>query len=169
MTAPMDPPQAFPMRVLLVEDDDGDAKAVRRAFQKLRISNPILRVRDGVEALSWLRGEAETGPEEPLFLLVDINMPRMSGLELVREIRADPGLDHHIVFMLTTSGDPFDIRNAYASQVAGYVLKQDAGRDFLKLVSMLDEFWTCIQKPLGNPYVAPGAGAGPRQAAGGKG
>lgn len=140
--------QTEPMTVLLVEDDDGDAKAVRRAFDGSRIANPVIRVRDGVEALALLRGEAGIAPEEPMFLLVDLNMPRMNGLELVRAIRADPRLTHHIIFVLTTSRDPQDIREAYASHVAGYILKQDAGRDFLALVHTLGDYWTCVQKPI---------------------
>lgn len=154
MNTAEDARQAGPMTVLLVEDDDGDAKAVRRAFDRSRIANPVVRVRDGMEALAVLRGEAGDGPREPMFLLVDINMPRMNGLELVRAIRSDPALTHHIIFVLTTSRDPKDIREAYASHVAGYIVKQDAGRDFLALVQTLGDFWTCVQKPVPETWQA---------------
>lgn len=77
------------LNIILVEDDDGDAKAIRRALKKVRIANPVIRVTDGVEALGLLRGETDRPPERYV-LLVDLNMPRMNGLELVGELRAGP-------------------------------------------------------------------------------
>ncbi len=79
-----------PLNILLVEDDDGDAKAVNRAFQKAKIANLMLRAVDGMEALDMLRGT--NGKEKiaaPYILLVDVNMPRMSGIQLIHAIRED--------------------------------------------------------------------------------
>jgi len=135
------------LAIILVEDDDGEAKAIRRGFASARIANPILRVRDGVEALTLLRGEAET-PAPPRFLmLVDINLPRMSGHELVAKIREDPRLNRSVIFMLTTSHDQRDIDVAYQNHVAGYITKDRAGEQFLELTAMLQGYWYVVEIP----------------------
>ncbi|MBT9383424.1 response regulator [Pseudooceanicola sp. CBS1P-1] len=134
------------LNIILVEDDDGDAKAVLRAFARARIANPILRFRDGLEALAFLRGETGT-PPETYVILADIKMPRMTGLELVAEIRRDPNLRQAIVFIMTTSGDERDKFEAYAQNIAGYILKNRAGADFLDLVGTLDHYWRVIELP----------------------
>lgn len=134
------------LNIILVEDDDGDAKAIRRALKKVRIANPVIRVTDGVEALGLLRGETDRPPERYV-LLVDLNMPRMNGLELVGELRADPILKRAVVFMLTTSKDERDRMAAYDRQVAGYIHKSDVGRDFLDLISTLDSYWRIVELP----------------------
>jgi len=135
-----------PLNIILVEDDDGDAKAIRRAFEKARIANPVRRCVDGVEALDFLRGKHEAPPSNYV-MLVDVNMPRMSGLELVREVRRDPDLRKAIIFMLTTSRDDRDLDAAYRENVAGYVLKQNAGRDFIDLITTLDHYWRVVELP----------------------
>lgn len=136
------------VNILLVEDDDGDAKAVRRAFSKAKIANPILRAVDGIEALEMLRGE--NGREKlpkPNILLVDLNMPRMNGFQLVKALRADPELKRSIVFLLTTSKSEEDKAAAYDLNVAGYIIKQNAGVDFLNLVGMIDSYWRIVEMP----------------------
>jgi CheY-like chemotaxis protein len=137
-----------PIRILLVEDDDGDAKAVERTFLKARIANPILRVRDGVEAMEMLKGtEQQPLLEPPYLLLVDLNMPRMNGIQLVSAIREDPGLHETIIFMLTTSNRAEDKRAAYSLNVTGYILKERAGEDFLKLFNLVDTYWRIVEMP----------------------
>ncbi len=134
--------------VLLVEDDDIDARAVKRGFERQKIGNAITHARDGIEALEFLRGE--NGRERlprPYLILLDINMPRMNGLEFLATIREDPELETSIVFVLTTSDDDRDIVAAYASHVAGYILKEDVGEDFLRLVQMLERFFITIHFP----------------------
>jgi CheY-like chemotaxis protein len=134
--------------ILLVEDDDGDAKAVRRAFQKAKIANPIVRAVDGIEALEILHG---TGGKEkmprPYFLLVDLNMPRMNGIQLVKALREDANLHQSIVFILTTSKREEDKVAAYDHNVAGYIVKATAGQDFLNLVSLVDCYWRIVELP----------------------
>ncbi|UWQ49105.1 response regulator [Leisingera caerulea] len=136
------------LKVLLAEDDDGDAKAVLRAFRKARVANGITRAVDGVEALDYLRG---TGGKErikaPFVLLADINMPRMNGIELVREMREDPELSSTVVFFLTTSSHDQDIDAAYGLNAAGYIVKETAGRDFLQLVGMIGRYWRIVEFP----------------------
>lgn len=134
--------------ILLVEDDDGDAKAVRRAFDKAKIANPIQRAQDGIEALELLRGDSGAKKvKNPVLLLVDLNMPRMNGIELVRTLRNDPELRRTIVFLLTTSKSEEDIAAAYDLNVAGYIVKQNAGVDFLNLVGMIDSYWKIVELP----------------------
>ena len=142
--------EAVPKQVtlLLVDDDDGDAKAVQRAFRKARIANPILRAFDGLDALSILRGGGvEPGLERPHVLLVDLNMPRMNGIDLVRELRADRQLSDSIVFMLTTSRSEEDKVAAYELNIAGYIIKATAGEDFMNLVRLLDCYWRIVELP----------------------
>lgn len=134
------------LNILLVDDDDGDAKAVQRAFQRAKIANPIVRAVDGVEALEILRGEnGKTKPPSPCILLVDLNMPRMNGIEFVKALRADRGLRHSVVFILTTSKREEDIVAAYDLNVAGYIVKETAGLDFLNLVTLMDYYWRVVE------------------------
>jgi DNA-binding response OmpR family regulator len=136
------------LNLLLVEDDDGDAKAVRRAFQKAKIANPILRAIDGMEALEMMKGaNGKAKPPHPVVLLVDMNMPRMNGIEFVRALRADDDLRRSIVFMLTTSSNEMDKIAAYDLNVAGYIVKATAGQDFLNLVNLMSCFWRIVEMP----------------------
>ena len=134
------------VRVLLVEDDDGDAKAVKRAFLKAKLPNPIERVSDGIQALELLRGHnGQQKLESPYIVLVDLNMPRMDGIQLLQEIRNDAELKKSIVFMLTTSKRIDDKIAAYSLNVAGYIYKEKVGADFLQLVDLMDSFWRIVE------------------------
>jgi len=134
--------------LLLVEDDDIDAEAVSRGFDKHKIGNNIVRVRDGVEAMDALRGEnGYTAIPRPYVILLDINMPRMNGLEFLRELRHDDSLNDSVVFMLTTSESEYDRNNAYRLHVAGYMNKTDVGPGFLKAASLLDQYRITITLP----------------------
>jgi CheY-like chemotaxis protein len=140
--------RAKALSILLVEDDDGDAKAIQRAFTKAKIANTIVRAVDGIEALDILRGtNGKTKPPTPSILLVDLNMPRMNGIQLVKALREDEALRHTIVFILTTSKHDQDKIAAYALNVAGYVFKQRAGEDFLNLVDLVDHYWRIVEMP----------------------
>jgi CheY-like chemotaxis protein len=136
------------IRILLVEDDDGDAKAVLRTFRKARIANPIVRALDGIEAMEILRGsDQQPRLESPYLLLVDLNMPRMDGIQLVKAIREDPDLQETVIFMLTTSNRAEDKHAAYSLNVTGYILKEKAGEDFLRLFSLVDSYWRIVEMP----------------------
>jgi CheY-like chemotaxis protein len=131
-----------------VEDDDGDARAVERTFVKARIANPIVRAIDGVEALDLMRGtNGRARLRRPYLLLVDLNMPRTNGLQLISTIRADPELHDSIIFVLTTSNRTEDKDSAYALNVTGYILKECAGDGFLKLFSLVDSYWRIVEMP----------------------
>ncbi len=134
--------------LLLIEDDHVDAEAIQRAFRREMIANPFVVVRDGVEALAALRGEpgAPVVPR-PLIVLLDINMPRMNGIEFLRALRADPVLRRTIVFVLTTSERDEDKMEAYNGNVAGYIIKNRAGEDFLRVIQLLRAFWRIVEFP----------------------
>ena len=143
------------VNLLLVDDDRLDVKGIQRALRKARIGNPIFVAPDGIEALKQLRGEAEDADGNPLaaidrpyLILLDLNMPRMNGIEFLEVLRDDTELRNSIVFVLTTSDDDQDIADAYENLVAGYMLKQNAGEDFNKLIAMLDHYWRVVEFPI---------------------
>ncbi len=140
--------------LLLVEDDAVDAEAIERAFRRERIANPFVVVRDGVEALAALRGEGPVEIPRPYVILLDINMPRMNGIEFLQALRADPALTTSVVFVLTTSDRDEDKIDAYQQHVAGYILKSRAGEDFLEVTRLLRVYWHLVEFP---PAVAPAA------------
>jgi CheY-like chemotaxis protein len=136
------------IHILLVDDDDGDARAVERAFLKARIANPIVRAFDGVEAMDILKGaNGRARLLRPYLLLLDLNMPRVNGLQLIAAIRADPDLHDAVIFVLTTSNRDEDKDAAYAHNVTGYILKENAGEDFLRLFSLVDSYWRIVEMP----------------------
>jgi len=139
---------AASIRILLVEDDDGDARAVERTFRKTRIAKSMVRAVDGIEALEILQGtEHRPRLQKPYLLLVDLNLPRMSGLELVAAIREDPQLRDTVIFVLTTSNRQQDRNAAYALKVAGYILKEKAGEDFQNLFNLVDSYGRIVELP----------------------
>ena len=134
------------LNIILVEDDDGDAKAIRRALSRSHIANPVKRVVDGVEALELLRGET-TEALDSYVMLIDLNMPRMNGLELLSEIRSDPKLRATVAFLLTTSTAAEDKAAAYAANVAGYIQKNRLGTHYADLVNTLDHYRRIVELP----------------------
>jgi CheY-like chemotaxis protein len=137
------------VNLLLVDDDEVDVQGLKRAFTKSRIGNPITVARDGIEALEHLRGEnGRKKLVKPFLILLDINMPRMSGLEFLDIIREDPDLKSAIVFMITTSKDEEDKTRAYGQNVAGYIVKQDPANTFMEAVMLLEHYWKVVEFPV---------------------
>ena len=133
------------LNILLVEDDEVDVMNVRRAFQKNNIANPLFVAGDGEEALARLRaGEV---PGERRIVLLDLNMPRMNGIEFLRELRADPELMRTTVVVLTTSNDERDKIEAYDLNVAGYLLKPVTFSNFSEVMAALNKYWTLVEMP----------------------
>ena len=123
------------VNILLVEDNAVDQEAIQRAFKRHRIANPIHVAADGIEALARLRGtNGLTKLPRPYLVLLDLNLPRLNGVELLREIRGDPELHDSIVFVLTTSKRDEDRMASYDLNVAGYVVKSDVGAGFIRLI-----------------------------------
>jgi CheY-like chemotaxis protein len=136
------------LRILLVEDDDGDARAVERIFRRNGAAQSIVRAVDGVEALEILQGtDHRPGLQKPYMFLVDLNLPRMSGLELIAAVRGEHQLRDTVIFVLTTSNREQDKNAAYALKVAGYILKEKAGEDFQNLFSLVDSYRRIVELP----------------------
>ena len=135
-------PSSREVTILLVEDDEVDIKALKWAFGKLRILNPVEVARDGVEAWEMLQQL-----KRPYLIITDINMPRMNGIELLRKIRASRELRDSIVFVLTTSNDEQDKIDAYDLNVAGYMLKSDMGTSFMRAIELVENYWKVVELP----------------------
>lgn len=136
------------VNLLLVDDDEVDVQGLKRAFAKSKIANPITVAHDGIEALEILRGEnGRTKLAKPHLILLDLNMPRMNGIEFLEAIRADDELKRAVVFMVTTSKAEEDKARAYGYNVAGYIVKQDPAATFMQAVSLMEHYWKIVEFP----------------------
>ncbi|HMN31671.1 MAG TPA: response regulator [Caldilineaceae bacterium] len=136
------------IQVLLVEDDEVEAEAILRAVRKHQLPLSITIATDGLEALNLLKtGQSGALPLHPHITLLDLNMPRMTGLEFLDAIRQDAGLRRSIVFVLTTSNRDEDKIAAYDRNVAGYLVKSRLGDDFSRLTDLLDIYWQVVEFP----------------------
>jgi CheY-like chemotaxis protein len=136
------------VKILLVEDDEVDVLTIERALKKKRVVNDLAVAKDGIEALELLRGtDGQEKVVRPNIILLDLNMPRMNGLEFLDEIRKDPELRDSIVFVLTTSNSDEDRCQAYAKNIAGYILKDNVGEGFMDAISMLNLYWKVVELP----------------------
>jgi CheY-like chemotaxis protein len=133
------------LNVLLVEDDAVDVMNVQRAFKKNNIANPLFVAGNGLEALELLRGN--TIPKKNRIILLDLNMPKMNGIEFLRALRADPDLALTRVVVLTTSNEDKDRVEAYQLCVAGYLLKPVTFVNFVEVMAALNNYWTLIEFP----------------------
>lgn len=133
------------LNILLVEDDQVDVMNVRRAFEKNRITNPLFVAGDGMQALELLRSGRV--PTSRRIVLLDLNMPRMTGIEFLRELRKDRALMHTPVVVLTTSNDDRDKIEAYNLNVAGYLIKPVTFINFVELMATLNKYWTLVELP----------------------
>ena len=125
------------VNILLVDDDEVDCMNVQRAFKKSNISNPLFIAHNGVEKILPV----------PRIILLDINMPKMNGLEFLKELRADKDLHNISVFVMTTSNDDRDRFEAYNYNVAGYIIKPISFENFVAAVSILNNFWQLCEQP----------------------
>ncbi|WP_172327293.1 response regulator [Mangrovicoccus sp. HB161399] len=136
------------MQFLLVEDDDLQGRNVIRAIQKARITNRIAWAEDGMEAIEILNGcHPWSRVSPPLIVLLDLTLPRMSGLEFLRTLRADPRFQSLVCFVLTGSDKSEDIAAAYDLNVAGVIEKSRVGEDFRSLLRLLESYWTVVRIP----------------------
>lgn len=133
------------LNILLVDDDDIDVMNVKRAFKKNNITNPMFVAGNGLEALRQLRDG--TVPKERRLVLLDLNMPKMNGIEFLKALRADPGLQGTCVVVLTTSNEDQDKVAAYNLNVAGYLLKPVTFVNFVDVMATLNKYWTLVEMP----------------------
>ena len=138
------------VNILLVEDDEVDVMNVTRAFQRSSITNPLYVASNGLEALEMLRGVEGAQPAVPStrrIILLDINMPKMNGIEFLTELRKDPQLAPTPVIVLTTSDEDQDRVEAYKLNVAGYILKPVTFSSFAEVMAALNHYWTLCEIP----------------------
>lgn len=129
--------------ILLVEDDRVDIMTVQRALKKIDITNPLIVARTGVEALGMLRGDGFPRIEPaPSLVLLDLNLPRMGGIEFLRELRADPVLKNLPVIVLTSSNEPGDRAAAFEYEVNDYIVKPHTFDEFSDAMSMILADWS---------------------------
>jgi CheY-like chemotaxis protein len=133
------------LNILLVEDDELDVMNVQRAFKKNNVVNPFYIAGNGLEALEMLRGDAM--PKERRLILLDLNMPRMGGIEFLKALRSDPDLKATAVVVLTTSDEERDKVKAYDLNVAGYILKPVTLAAFVEIMAALNKYWSVNELP----------------------
>ncbi len=141
-----------PMSILLVEDDPADARLTVEAFKEGKVSNNLNVVEDGVEAMSYLRQEGDYAEApRPDIILLDLNLPRKDGREVLAEIKEDPDLRRIPVIILTTSRDERDIITTYNLHGNCYIIKPVDLDGFIKVVMLIEDFWlTTVKLPNGN-------------------
>jgi CheY-like chemotaxis protein len=133
------------VHVLLIEDDPGDVMLVRESFEHHKIVNPLDVVSDGVEALAFLRQQAPfTDAARPALIMLDLNLPKMDGRDVLTEIKSDPGLRSIPVVVLTTSVADEDILRSYDTHANAYVTKPVDFDRFMKVVQQIDEFFVSV-------------------------
>jgi CheY-like chemotaxis protein len=138
------------INILLVEDDTVDVMNVKRAFKKYKITNPLYVAQNGIEALEMLRDRDGQPPKVPAsrrLVLLDLNMPKMNGLEFLNELRQDKDLKRTPVIVLTTSDEDKDRIEAYNLNVAGYILKPVTFGNFAEVMVALNKYWTLCEMP----------------------
>lgn len=135
-------------KFLVVDDDIVSVMAMQRAMRKLKIINETEVCHDGQQALDFLREEVRThGRLPPYIVTLDLNMPRMSGLEFLDAVRADPALARVVVFVFTTSDMPTDVQSAYRKNIAGYIVKENPSETFAKALDMLNTYARIVELP----------------------
>jgi CheY-like chemotaxis protein len=141
------------LNILLVEDDEVDVLNVKRAFERNHITNPLFVAQDGREALAKLRGDAI--PKARRIVLLDLNLPRMNGIEFLRELRNDAELRSIPVVVLTTSNDDRDKIEAYKLNVAGYLVKPVTLSSFSEAMVTLNKYWMLVEMPGADADIGP--------------
>ena len=129
--------------ILLIEDDRVDIMTVQRALMKNSISNPLHIARTGLEALNMLRGEGghEKMTPPPALILLDLNLPKMSGIEFLHELRGDPDLKDQRIIVLTSSNEPKDRAAAFEYDVDDYIVKPHSFAEFTRAMATILALW----------------------------
>ena len=130
--------------ILLVEDDNVDAMTVRRALKDLNVPNGIVHQLDGENALEYLRSSDN---ERPCVILLDLNMPRMNGIDFLKIIKNDNELKQIPVIVMTTSKDERDKMESFEFSVAGYIIKSTDYKKFVESLKILNLYWTLSELP----------------------
>ena len=136
-----------PIQILLVEDNEDDVMMTLDSFDKVNFVHVIGIVRDGEEAMAYLRHQGKfKGTSLPSLILLDINMPKKNGFEVLQEIKTDPMLQHIPVVILTTSDREEDMINSYAYGACSYISKPVGSDEFITLVKQFSLYWTLVSR-----------------------
>lgn len=130
--------------LFLIEDDDIDALTIERGLKQQNIDNPIIRAYDGQQAIELLE---EHQVPSPYVIVLDLQMPRLNGVEFLKKIRSEDKYKDAVVFVLTTSVSDSDVMETYSQHVAGYFVKDQLGDNFSELINMLSKYWKIVVLP----------------------
>jgi CheY-like chemotaxis protein len=131
-----------PIRILLIEDNEGDILLTIEALGECRLPNELKILRDGSEALSFLMTQVKYGSSElPDLILLDINLPKKNGHEVLQSVKNHPDLKHIPIIILTTSSSEIDVLKAYQEHANCYIIKPLEVEEFLSITSKIEEFW----------------------------
>jgi len=130
--------------ILLVEDDDVDIMTVKRALKDLNIKNHLVNTANGEKALEYLKNNDD---KKPCIILLDLNMPKMNGIEFLQIVKADDTLKMIPVIVLTTSGQQQDIVESFKLSVAGYIVKSVDYAEYTKAINTINQYWTLSKLP----------------------
>jgi len=140
-------------KILFIEDDDAHAKLMKIAFEKNCAGCEIVHVKDGKEALTWLENAKENLRELPRLILLDLNIPRVNGIEVLKVIKNDEVLKILPVVILTTSNSNTDIRNCYKENANSYLVKPIISNEYAVLMEKIREYWINGNMPASPEYV----------------
>ena len=135
--------QAEPITILLVEDNPGDSRLIKEVFKDGKVANTLIIAKDGIEALTILK---DSSKEFPDLILLDLNLPRKRGLDVLEEIKSDPELKRIPVIVLTTSNDEKDILKSYDLHASAYLTKPVDLNEFITVIRNLENFWLTLVK-----------------------
>ncbi|MBC7939980.1 MAG: response regulator [Chitinophagaceae bacterium] len=139
----MNEPMSKPHGILLVEDNPMDVDLTRRAFASRKLANPLEVARDGQEALDII-ARWDSGHPVPAVVLLDINLPKVGGLEVLRRLRAHPRFGQVPVVVLTTSAEDRDVQAAYALGANSYIVKPVSFDSFIGVAGQIDAYWLAL-------------------------
>jgi len=135
-----------PITFLVAEDDDVDMISIERAMKRMRLKNPMVRAKNGFDALEILHGTGDAPALNPPYIvLLDLNMPRMNGMEFLTELRKHPVTKTTRVFVLTTSETDQDIINAHSHNISGYIFKSDLLGSLSEAIDSLEDNWVLLE------------------------
>ncbi len=139
------------MCILLVEDDYNDILLIQRAFRKAKIKQRMVKVSDGEEAIAYLGRQGKYRDQDtypmPILILLDLKLPRRSGLEVLAWIRQQPELKRLLVVVLSSSRESSDLNRAYDLGINSYLVKPVEFRDFVKLIELVETYWLQLNEP----------------------
>jgi len=130
--------------ILLIEDDEVDVMTVKRALRDLKVTNQLVSISDGEQAIEYLRNESVT---KPCIILLDLNMPKMDGGEFLKVIKVDKALKKIPVVILTTSNSDRDVIESFELGAAGYMVKSVDYERFMETIHIIDQYWTLSKLP----------------------